>query len=103
MSQFQTWLYSLVAAVITGAAHSATNYLVDPTCLDTPAGVYKLQKTVVFSIIISLSAYLYKSPLPVQASTIDYSNMQKEQLDNLLKSLQTEVEKRNTPAPIPGK
>lgn len=58
----------------------------------------KLAKIVGMSIIISIAAYLYKSPLPAQASTIDYTKLTKEQLDALVKQVNTEVASRTSTA-----
>lgn len=95
MLNFRLWLQGLIAAAVTGGAHSITNYLVDPSLIDSHAGLIKLGKLVGLSTILSVAAYLYKSPIPSQESNVDYSNVQKEQLEKLIKSANDELAKRS--------
>ena len=61
--KWQTWLYSLIGAVIGGSANCAAAMLVAPETFNF-ADLPKLGKLLVAGAVISLVMFLKQSPLP---------------------------------------
>lgn len=58
------YLYSALAFVIGGAAHSLAPMFVDPTKFNLSDGLQNVGKVALCSAFISLITYLMKSPIP---------------------------------------
>ena len=64
MKNWVCWLKGLLAAVIGGAANSATLLIVDPVNFNLQSGIKNILTVCVTSAILSIALYLKQSPLP---------------------------------------
>lgn len=60
----RAWFKGLVAAIIGGAANSVALIVVDPIAFDPLVNFMAIGKVALVGAIISVAAYLKKSPIP---------------------------------------
>ncbi len=64
MNDFIVWLKGLMAAIISGAAHSIAAMIIDPAKFNFSTGLKPIGEMALVSGIIGACLYLQRSPIP---------------------------------------
>ena len=65
LTNFRTWVHGIAAASVGGSSTTLAAHFADPTHIDfTPNGLHAIWKVALSGALVTMAAYLIKSPLP---------------------------------------